>query len=288
MLVKNWNKSCECGCGKVTKFNNSYIVGHGSIGKKQTDKHKAERLNSWKKNDNSAKYSEKWKKNNPSSSEKNKKRLRENNPAKRDDVRKKISNNNSMNSLDNINKIKQTKLNRYGDSGYNNHEKWKENFLKNYGVDSPSKVKEFLEKRIETYCNNLANGLIKSKNNWKCGYYTRNDKQTEWYDSSYELIKMGEYDSKNLNWTKKHGIKIPFTKKSGVKSFYVPDFLLIINNKKLIVEVKGWIKDEDVLKAESAINWCKINGYEYCFLLGKKMIMRPELSFVQNDWKTFF
>ena len=287
LLIKNWNKKCNCGCGAITKFGNKYIVGHSNLGKKQTDRHKRRRLDSWIRNGNSEKYSNKWKKNNPSSTEKNKKRLRDNNPAKLEGVKQKISKNNPMNNIDNINKIKQTKLDRYGNGGYNNHEKWKEEFLKNYGVDNPSKVKEFLEKSIDTRSTNLANGLIESKNNWKCGYYIRSNKQREWYDSSYELIKMKEYDDKNLVWTKKHGIKIPFIKNNGVKSFYVPDFLLIINNKKIIVEVKGWLKKDDVLKANSAINWCKDNEYEYCFLLGKTLLLNTELSFIQNSLKIF-
>lgn len=281
-LKNNWNKKCQCGCGTITKFESDYIVGHWFKNIKQTEEHKNKRLESWYDNGNSEICSKRFIENNPSKSEKNRKRLRENNPAKNEDVRKKISENNPMNIQKNIDKIKETKFNRYGDENYNNPEKFKETFLEKYGVDNPAKVKEILERRIESYCNNLSNGLIANKNNWKCGYYIRNNGEKEWYDSSYELIKMKEYDEKELNWTKKHGIKIPFIKSDGLKSFYVPDFLIRIDDLKLIIEVKGWLKKDDIIKAKAAIEWCAKNNYEYNFLLGKDFILTNELSYFKS------
>jgi hypothetical protein len=135
-----------------------------------------------------------------------------------------------------------------------------------------------LEKRISTYTSKLANGEYKNKNNWICGEYERLNGGVEWYDSSYELIKMKEYDSKELEWTKKHGIRIPFIKENGLKSFYVPDFLIIKDKRKIIVEIKGWLKKDDVLKANSAIKWCIDNDYEYYFLCGVDLKIISELS----------
>ena len=241
LLIENWSKECECGCGKITKYENTFICGHSQKGKKQTAEHKLNRVESWVENGNKEKYSEKWKNNNPSKSDKNRRRLLENNPSKTELVKNKISINNGMKSQKNIDKIKETKLEKYGDENYNNHEKWKINFLNKYGVDNPAKHKEFLEARISTYTTNLANGKYKIKNNWKCGNYININNISEWYDSSYELIKMVEYDDKKLNWTKKHGIKIPFIKENGLNSFYVPDFLIIIDGFNVLVETKGWV-----------------------------------------------
>jgi hypothetical protein len=278
-----WDKKCECGCGEITNVNKRFINGHHRKGVKQSDEHKDKRVKSWFENGNSEKYSENWKNNNPSSTDKNKKRLKENNPAKTQEVKKKISENNPMKVQKNIDKIKETKLERYGDENFNNHELFKETFLGRYGVDNPAKDKELLNKRISTYANRLANGEYQSKNNWKCGYYIKNNGAKEWYDSSYELIKMVEYDDKKLEWTKKHGITIPFVKENGNKSLYVPDFLIMDNNKKIIVEIKGWIKKDDILKAEAAIEWCEKNDYEYYFLLGKELKLIEKLSTNTNS-----
>lgn len=278
-LKDNWVIKCACGCDKITKYGNNFIIGHSQKGVKQSKRHKENRLNSWVDNGNSEKYSEEWKTNNPSSTDKNRKRLKENNPATTDEVRLKISENNPMKIQKNIDKIKETKLERYNDENYNNQELFKKTFLDKYGVDNPSKVKDILEKRISTYTTRLSNGDYKTKNNWVCGYYDRIDGTREWYDSSYELIKMKEYDDAKMIWTKKHGIKIPFIKNNGVNSYYVPDFLI---NNKTIVEVKGWLKKDDILKAKTAIMWCMTNGYEYHFLLGDKMEIVTELSLIKN------
>jgi hypothetical protein len=284
-LKDNWVVKCECGCGKITKYGNNFIVGHSQNGVKQTKTHKENRLNSWVKNGNIETYSKKWKNSNPSSSEENKKRLRENNPATTNEARVKISENNPMKNKEYIDKIGQTKLERYGDSGYNNQEKLKDTFIKRYGVDNPSKVKEILEKRINTYTTKLSNGEYTIKNNWKTGFYTNNNGLEEWYDSSYELVKMVEYNERNINWTKKHGIKIPFIKENGVNSFYVPDFLLLVESDKIIVEVKGWIKKDDIIKANKAIEWCKENKFEYYFLLGKELKIVNNLSYGDKNSK---
>ena len=45
------------------------------------------------------------------------------------------------------------------------------------GEDNPSKVKDILEKRINTYCKRLSNGEYKLKNNWVCGEYIRKNNE---------------------------------------------------------------------------------------------------------------
>ena len=51
-------------------------------------------------------------------------------------------------------KIKQTKLERYGDENYRNNEKIKKTCLKKYGVENPYASKEIIEKKKETYKQN--------------------------------------------------------------------------------------------------------------------------------------
>jgi hypothetical protein len=201
------------------------------------------------------------------------------NPAKKESVKKKISDNNPMKKQEYRDKIKETKKLRYDDENYNNYEKYKQTCLNKYGVDSTSKVKEFNEKRIDTYTRRLSNGDYKIKNNWKCGNYIRNNGEIEWYNSSYELKMMIEYDTKNIIWTKKHKIRISFLNKDGLNSFYVPDFLIDNNGIKSLVEIKGWIKDNDILKANAGIQWCKNNNINYIFILGSEMKINNELSF---------
>ena len=280
----SWVKLCECGCGSKTKVNNNFIIGHSQKGVTQTDEHKENKLNAWLVNGNREKNSERWKKNNPSSTEKNRKRLRENNPAKNELVRKKISENNPMKVQKYIDKIFKTKEERYGDGNYNNHELFKKTFIEKYGVDNPSKVTEFLEKRIDTYTKRLSNGDYVLKNNWVCGTYTTKGGVDEWYDSSYELTKMRDYDDKGYDWTKKHGIRVPYIKNNGIKSYYVPDFLITFGDSKVIVEIKGWLKNDDILKAQTCIEWSRLNGYEYYFILGEKMVLNHELSLIINKF----
>lgn len=49
-----------------------------------------------------------------------------------------------------LDKLRKTKLERYGDPKYTNPEKRKKTFLEHYGVDHPSKSKEIMEKKRQT------------------------------------------------------------------------------------------------------------------------------------------
>lgn len=88
------------------------------------------------------------------------------------------------------------------------------------------------------------------------------------YDSSFELNKMLEFDSKDIYWTKKHKIRISYINENGLNSYYVPDFLIDDNYNKSIVETKGWIKENDLLKIKAGIEFCKTNNMNYLFYLG--------------------
>jgi len=191
------------------------------------------------------------------------------NASRRTEFKKWISINNPMYDIDNKNKhkIACNDINR------------RLNISKRMKQNNPSKNKIFLEKRIKTYSERLSLGKYTITNNWKTGYYIRKDGNKEWYDSSYELIKMQEYDKYDKmgkKWTKKHGIRIPYINDKGINTYYIPDFLV---NDDTLEEVKGWIKDGDELKAKMAIKYCKSRGWNYNFLLGKTLVLQKKLSY---------
>jgi hypothetical protein len=247
----NWNEKCKCGCGNITNVGDEYLHGHW-LSVNITDEMKRKNIIRLKTN-------------NPLFKEENKK-YGDDNPAKRDDVRKKISKNNPMHNIEYAEKAKENRKK----AGYDNTIK----ILKNRWDD-----KELLEKRVKTYCKNLSEGKIKLKNNWKCGNYIRKNGNVEWFDSSYEEIRMKFFDENDIIWTKKHGIRIPYVNEKGLNTYYVPDFRIIENDKIIIEEVKGWIKKNDKLKAEVGIEYCKKNNYIYRFLLGEKLKYVEELSY---------
>lgn len=267
-IIESWNKQCECGCGQITLVGNKRIIGHGATGKKRTNEQKANYSKSWT-DERKEKQSKDWKKNNPLFKIENRKYGKDN-PAKQINVRKKISENNSMHNHDFRKKAKENRKK----VGYEKTIERLKNIWKN---------KNLLEKRIETYCKNLSEGKIKLKNNWKCGNYIRKNGEVEWFDSSYEEIRMKYFDENNIEWTKKHGIRIPYINNKGLNTYYVPDFEVKENNKIIIEEVKGWIKENDRLKAIIGINYCKEHNYTYRFLLGKNLKKIEELSYEPTE-----
>jgi hypothetical protein len=188
------------------------------------------------------------------------------NPSRRPEFRKWMSENNPMYNED----VKKRHLKSV------NVQSYKDIVGKNWRENNPSKNKVLLEKRIDTYTKRLAGGKYAIKNNWKTGYYTRLDGGEEWYDSSYELKKMKQLDISGISWTKKHGIRIPYVNKNGVKTYYVPDFLVGGNS---IEEIKGWIKENDEFKAKLGIEYCRNRGWSYKFYLGENLEYKQELSY---------
>lgn len=263
-FITTWNKKCECGCGEITLVGNKRILGHGAIGAKRSKEQLLKYKALWTP-EKKAIQSLKWKEDNPLFKIKNRK-YGNDNPAKREDVRKKLSENNSMHSIEYRKKAKENRQ--------------KVGYEKTIMLNKlMGKNKTILEKRVKTYCENLSNGKIKLKNNWKCGEYIQKNGTVEWFDSSFEEIRMKFFDENDIIWTKKHGIKIPYINEKEQNTYYVPDFKIIENNKIIIEEIKGWIKENDKLKAIAGIEYCKKNNYIYRFLLGDKFEYIKELSY---------
>src|SRR3989337_4557064 len=90
----------------------------------------------------------------------------------------------------------------------------------------------------------------------------------ESYDSALEREYMVELerDPAVKNWTKKHGIKIPY-KFFGFTRHYWPDFLVEYHDgSKELHETKGlplllWLSTK--LKGQSAEEFCRANGLKY-------------------------
>ncbi len=98
------------------------------------------------------------------------------------------------------------------------------------------------------------------------------------YDSALEREYMVELerDPGVKNWTKKHGIKIPY-KILGLTRNYLPDFLVEYKDgSKEIHETKGlplllWLSTK--IKGTTAEQFCKGQGWKY------KMITKGSLAF---------
>jgi hypothetical protein len=90
----------------------------------------------------------------------------------------------------------------------------------------------------------------------------------EEYDSALEREYMVELerDAAVVKWTKKHGIKIPYTF-LGVRRHYLPDFLVEYRDgTREIHETKGlplllWLSTK--LKGQSAQAFCATQGWRY-------------------------
>lgn len=97
------------------------------------------------------------------------------------------------------------------------------------------------------------------------GYYmsTKTNK-SEYYHSSYELIRMKQLDDDDtvINWTKRHKIIISY---NDGNNFYKPDFFIEYKDKKVIEEVKGWVRNINIFRKKkfAAIKFSKEHGYEY-------------------------
>jgi len=89
----------------------------------------------------------------------------------------------------------------------------------------------------------------------------------EFYHSSWEMNKMIELNENEnvIFWTKKHKIHIKYFYKNSNK-IYLPDFYVEYKNgEKKIIEIKGYVEDEEQLKLKiiAAKKFCKINNIEF-------------------------
>jgi hypothetical protein len=191
------------------------------------------------------------------------------NVAKREDVRKRISDRNPM-------KVDEHRVKQKEACSTDEERKRRSRLMTD---KNPSTNPVVLAKRVDTYTKRLSEGRYHNRNRWKTGWHVRPDGNKEWYDSSYEQEQMQEYDRNGTVWTKRHGIRIPYTSERGLATYYVPDFLVKDGDKRLLVEIKGWMSPDVRSKALVAIEFCKKNGMKYILLLGKDRKICPEFSY---------
>lgn len=265
-LIEDWDVKCACGCGRLAAFGKRFYLGHSILteGERQRRSQMMLDRNPMQKTEAQEKISRFW------TGRSRPDQVGDRNAAKRDDVRKKISDRNSM-------------------KDETSREKQREGCLTAEEVErrsaqmrdhNPSKDRSVLIRRIDTYTKRLANGEYHLRNNWKTGWYERVDGGREWYDSSYELDQMRQYDADGAVWTKRHGIRIPYVSGEGLPTFYVPDFLVSENGESSLVEVKGWMSPQVKTKALVAIEYCRKNGMRYVLLMGKERKMCEEFSYL--------
>jgi hypothetical protein len=125
-------------------------------------------------------------------------------------------------------------------------------------------------------CGNLHKaslGLCGSKF-YKTGYYTSKlSGKSEYYASSYELIRMNQLDELGIMWTKRHKIAIPYNDDEGKLRHYIPDFLIgdtLIEEVKPMKSIQKNYKNA-YTKIVAAEKFCKINGYKFKVITEKEL-----------------
>lgn len=100
------------------------------------------------------------------------------------------------------------------------------------------KKDKWKEKISETLTNKILKGEINTYSSFKNGWYV-NDIDKYWFSSKLEEDSMKLFDKYKLKWTNKHGIKIEYFLNKK-RHYYIPDFLIIINNIDYVIEMKGF------------------------------------------------
>lgn len=131
---------------------------------------------------------------------------------------------------------------------------WKNSNLKKKREEihnDPIQNKNYKEKISNTLTNKILNGEINNFSNFNSGWY-ENLNGRHWYSSGLELDSMIFMDNFQICWSKNSKIKIKYIK-DDVEHYYIPDFLLKINNIEYVIEMKGFDWDGDTkLKSEYA------------------------------------
>jgi hypothetical protein len=135
---------------------------------------------------------------------------------------------------------------------------------------SEEKIQAWKEKISKAVSEGIAEGKYSiPKNGYSKGWYEKQNGEKEYYESSWELELMNHLDSLNIEWTKKHKIIISYKDETGDERRYIPDFLITFNNKKLLLELKGFSRSKPEIesKKKSAEIWAIENlaSYRLCW-----------------------
>ena len=131
-----------------------------------------------------------------------------------------------------------------------------------------SKSIDYREKMSNTMTQLHLKGVFNNNSNqYKTGYYINGLGESFYYASSLEEGAMLFLDSCVCveSWTNKHKIVIPYTM-DGVKKNYIPDFLIkLTNGVEYLVEMKGWVTDEVLIKEKYTRDIYK--NYVICYTI---------------------
>ena len=111
--------------------------------------------------------------------------------------------------------------------------------------------------------NQSARDKMIHKNGYYSGWYLIGDKKL-FFNSSWEL-QFIHWCEENKIFIERCDFCIPYFV-DGVKHNYIPDFVIIENGIKKLVEIKGRACEYVNLKNSAAVTYCKLNKMEFLFL----------------------
>ncbi len=120
---------------------------------------------------------------------------------------------------------------------------------------SEERKRAWRQRISEAVSNAIArNSRFETLSRYKKGWYHTKQGNDEYYDSGWELEfmhKLSEFTT--LTWTKNHRYVIHYTDVNHDLRRYVPDFLIESEQKKCVLELKGYVRDVDELARKSHV-----------------------------------
>lgn len=131
-------------------------------------------------------------------------------------------------------------------------------------IQNDKKLKNDWKNKIsKTITEKIKNNELNTLSSFNYGWYkNRNDKY--WYSSGLEKDSMMLFDKLELIWDRCDHI-INYKDKDGNSHRYIPDFKILLNNKEIIIEMKGF--DWDGLTSIKATEASKRYNYKLFYTI---------------------
>lgn len=120
----------------------------------------------------------------------------------------------------------------------------RDNPVNNFSEDQKN---EWRKKISETISRKISTGEINGKSNFKSGWFFGDNKKV-WYQSGLELSIMTFLEENKFNW-KRCIDRVLYQREDGTYHYYLPDFEILYNNKRIVFESKGF-PDPDIYAKE--------------------------------------
>lgn len=164
---------------------------------------------------------------------------------------------------------------------------WSATIRDRYGVshlyDIPGVRERANQAKSEAMARRIAAGI--PTNDWgryERGWHVSPTAGRQWYQSGWERLRMEVLDASGAVWTKKHGIRIPYTDTKGRRRYYVPDFRVEIDGVTFIEEVKGYRGKNVQAKTAAAEAWCAEQGWMFVMLDSRGGVQTPPGSRIRT------